>query len=308
MTQPNTDPVKSGANLYEHQVSTDWERLEEDRLRLMDQFFAPVTEADLAPILSRVQTLATGEGRTPEVLDIGAGTGTKTEELCRQYGAGYSALDIHEEFLAARSTDPSRIIHASVEDIPMPSGHFDVTYNRAVDGWISKRDRPDGPLVHMPQKAIAEQLRVTRDGGIAVFTEFDWNDAGAEPGSPLYSTLMHTKWVMVNSLVAAGFNPFYGATMGSEIDEVVMREGSQYERVEIRHTTPEGDHIELFMRTAKTIMVQLEAAAALGGREASAISVPLSMLRANMSLIEQAPRGSLHIKLPTLVTNIVVKK
>jgi len=278
----------AGANLYTAQQAQAaeaqvWSAHEAARLRTMGMLVASVTEADLAPIFTEMTPT---DGTRLRFIDIGAGSDTTTEELCDAAGVEYTALDGKEDFLEGRSTEPSRKILADVGDIPRPDGSYDVTFSRAVTAW---QEHPRG--------SIAEQLRVTRLGGVAVFTEFDWTHSGAVAGSPGEAAIMTARSIMMLALSTAKFKPDFGAQLGKCIDEVVEGQAINAQRTEVRHDLPSGDYTALFLDAAQNVLLQLRAT----GRGQAAVLAGL--LEDSLVKIEAA--GSCLIRLPALVTQIV---
>lgn len=279
MKQPNLP------NLYEQSgaAAEQWASDESERLANMDAFFAKVAQEDLLPIFDDVkrQSLA----QHPKLLDIGAGTGTVTETLCGDK-VDYYALDVNNELLAARSTADDHKIVGSAETTGLAEGSFDVTFSRAVTAWNAD-----------PRAAIAEQLRVTRPGGYAVFTEFDWTHAGAVTEAELTATAMATKAMMMRVLTTVGFKPEYGARLGRDVDEIVAASGLACEQYEVRHELPPGDHRAILLEGAETILAQLQQF------KTGQVAAMARMLEINIKHIREAEEFS--FQLPALVTKVV---
>lgn len=278
----------TGANIYtappaQAAETQAWSVHEAARLRTMGAVVASVTKADLAPIFAEMTST---DGIPIQFIDIGAGSDTTTEELCGAAGVEYTALDGKEDFLEGRSTEPSRKILADVGDIPRPDGSYDVTFSRAVTAWQED-----------PRGSIAEQLRVTRLGGAAVFTEFDWTHSGAVSGSPAEAAIMTARSIMMLALSTAKFKPNFGEQLGKCIDEAVKEQAITVQRTEVRHDLPAGDYTAIFLDAAQNVLLQLKAT----GRGQAAVLAGL--LEDSLAKIEAA--GSCLIRLPALVTQIV---
>jgi len=263
-------------------ASDAWGSHEADRLTGMDVFFAPVAEADLVPLFASF----VGDKEDVKLLDIGAGSGTTNEELCGDHGISYYALDANPTILEARPTPEDHKILGRTEAMDLPTHSFDVTYSRAVTAWSSD-----------PERAIGQQLRVTKVGGFAVFTEFDWSSVrpGADGGNA--ELIMGTKSLMMQALAAIGFHPEFGRDMGLIIDHAADKSGLFYDRKEVRYELPEGDYRELFLGAATSILIELNRA---GGDAATTLA---ALLQTNIKRIERMQAVSFH--LPALVTDIV---
>lgn len=287
----------SGANVYIDRglAATDWEAKESARLRTMDEFLGAVTHGDLVPVVEGVQAIHPGEGVT--LLDIGAGTGTTTEELCREHGVDYSAFDAKKEFLDGRATiDSSHKLLGRSEDMTeIPDAAFNITYSRAATAWSSDPDR-----------TIAEQLRVT--GDTAVFTEYDWSRAHVHSESnDVTAAGMAAKLAIMSVLEAAHFDTLLGAELQDRIDRVASAAGYIIEHVHVRHELPEADHRELFANVANTIVAQLRAAS---GNTANAVgaakaATAASILTKYLGIITRASSDSVTFRLPALSTEVV---
>jgi len=207
-----------------------WLNAEAGRLQDMDAFFEPFTHEDLGPVI------AMQKGEHPEgvsLLDIAAATSTTTEAMCDEAGVTYYALDIDPGMLAQRKTPPGRtIISPSQAMDTVGSETFDVTYSRAATGWSSA-----------PRDSIAEQLRVTRDGGVAVFSEFDWSTAGADIRTQAGKAVSGAKAILQIALVEQGFRPEYGKLqLAKDIDAVAAAQRLAYVREETVHVMPVADY------------------------------------------------------------------
>lgn len=279
--------LSSAANIYVHEsggeAHADWSDHEAKRLATMGAVVASVTRGDLMPLFDELGSA----GTVLRFVDIGAGSDTTTEELCAEHGGiEYIALDGKQDFLDQRPTDEARKILADVGSIPSPDGHFDITFSRAVTAWQKK-----------PKTAIAEQLRVTRLGGVAVFTEFDWTHSGATPGSEAQEAIMAARSTMMLVLTGAKFNPGFGANLGEAVAAVIAERGVEAERIEVRHELPQGDYKNIFIDAAENVLLQLKAV----GRGQAAVFAGL--LESCIEKIKAA--SSTSIRLPALVTEIV---
>ncbi|HEX6461788.1 MAG TPA: methyltransferase domain-containing protein [Candidatus Saccharimonadales bacterium] len=227
--------------LRAHQERDVWGGFEAERLKTMDELLTITACKDLQPTLEAIRD-------TPSyLLDIGAGTGTTIKELCEPSGATYIALDANTAILEARGEHEIKV-KARSEDLPLPDGSIDITYSRAVTAWSAR-----------PKEVIAEQLRVTKQGGTAIFTEFDWSKAGPgkHSGAEEVELISRMRDTMLGVLQNLGFQPNYGARLGTEIDEVTQEEGIYCERHEQTHEFPEGDHSQLLHGVINNLVEQL---------------------------------------------------
>ena len=115
-------------------LAARWAVDEAGRLESMDSLLERVALADLGPVFAALTRSVPAQ--SIRLLDIGAGSGLVIERLCNEAGGAYYALDVNEQLLAARSTDPSRKILGRAEAIGLPDGSFDVTFSRAVTPGI----------------------------------------------------------------------------------------------------------------------------------------------------------------------------
>lgn len=273
----------SNYNLYERK-DRGWEYHEASRLKTMDDFLSAVTEHDLGYAFN--EAAYTDSANAVSLIDIGAGTGGAIEKLCSTRGVHYYALDVNEAFLDGRTTPSDKKILGRSEAIPRSGHSFDITFSRAVTAWSKD-----------PRKAISEQLRVTKLGGIAIFTEFDWSSSGIDIESPMTTKLMAARAIMMTALSLAGFRPEYGAHLGCDIDSVIEEQGLRCERKEIRHELPAADYREIFLGAANTILDQLTRA------RTGQATVLATMLSGYIKDIQGSSPFS--FKLPALVTQVM---
>ncbi len=105
----------------------------------------------LAPLFAEFAGVASGM----RVAEVGAGTGALTAELVRR-GAGVSAADPAAAFVTALRVrlPAAQVQAASAEELPWPSGTFDVALAQLVVAFMSD-----------PSAGIREMRRVVRPGG-----------------------------------------------------------------------------------------------------------------------------------------------
>ncbi len=265
-------------------VEDAWGANEAERLSKMDEFLRAITEHDVSPYIRQLQAETTNDRAVAlNMLDIGAGTGTTTEDLCQNMGVTYYALDPNPTILANRRITPEdqKILGRS-EAMELPDNSFDMTHSRAVTGWSPK-----------PRQSISEQIRVTREGGFAFFTEFDWSTAGADPECEVYADLMEAKAIMISALASAQFDPYYGSALSGHIDQVAKGADIELERREIIHDFPPGDHRQLFLDAAHNLYEAMREKSPTAGEG----------LQILMERIRNA--NSVRATLPRLVTQIV---
>ena len=277
--------MSNPTNLYEGRVAAEWGVAESSRLKTMDGLFAPVAAADIIPPLVERRIGTFIAGRQATFADIGAGTGTTTEELCELIGVDYFAIDVNAQLLSDRATREDRKILGSNTDLPFPDNHFDITHTRAVTGWSNE-----------PLKAISEQLRVTAFGGVAMFSEFDWTHSGALPESQAVTAIMKARAIMMRILRSGGFEPTYGARLAEDVDAVAHAQGVSYRRQETRHELEVGEYRPFLLHSIDTILEQVE-----GSR--GSIGVIATMLSGCRR--EIADTEGIKFRLPALVTQRV---
>jgi SAM-dependent methyltransferase len=269
----------SADNIY-LQSSRVWEREEAERLKGMDGFLGVITRSDLVPVIEAVKNAERAD--QVRFLDIAAGTGSTTAELCQSFGVDYTALDANETILRDRTLG-SKNVQGKSEQLPFPDGSFDITFSRAATAWNAN-----------PQQAILEQLRVTRPGGYAIFTEFDWGLSGTDDiADPIARKLMAARGLMLQVLSHVGFKPEYGEVLGRDIDTLAAQQSRSVDRQETRHELPAGDYRPIFLDSAEVLRKQLaELKPSLATR-----------LQGLMSSVEQAE--TIDFKLPVVVTQVV---
>lgn len=269
-------------NPYIHEQGA-WETSEVERLKSMDALQAHVAVKDIEPVFQLAGH------QIGSFLDIGAGTGSTARELCQHYDVPYIALDVNSTLLGAREEGDSLRVRASSNHLPFADGAIDVTYSKAVTAWNSD-----------PRGAIAEQLRVTKGGGMAIFTEFDWSKAG--PGkysSPEEEMLINRiRSVLMGMLQASGFRPNYGATLADEVRAVIKEKNIRGECHETVHAFPEGDHSELLIGAAESLVQGVYASGKAADENVANI---LRLLEADMDAFRDLPTPP-SFAVPNLVT------
>jgi len=107
-----------------------------------------------------------GEGT--EVVDLGAGYGGAARRLVREFGCSVTCLNL-SEVQNRRNREMNRqaglqrrieVVDGNFEEIPFPSGRFDVAWSQ--DSFLHSGDR---------DKTVAEAARVLRPGGKLIFTD-----------------------------------------------------------------------------------------------------------------------------------------
>jgi SAM-dependent methyltransferase len=139
--------------------------------------------SSLAPAFA--DTAAVGAGM--QVLDVGCGPGSLTDELVRRAGAdNVAAIDPAEQFAAAcRERHPNADVRqGAAEALPWPDGSFDVAMASLVVAFMQDPDR-----------GIAEMARVTRPGGVVAACMWDLAGGGM--------TMLHMFWTAVREVVPA---------------------------------------------------------------------------------------------------------
>lgn len=277
-------------NLYERADDGGWADIESEGERLvgMDRWLADLTRSELQPHL--VAANKQSGGQAFDVVDIGAGPGLTVEQLTEEAGGRYWAVDVNAKLLDRRPTDPDRKILAEKDEpIPLGTNMADVTYSRALGAWNVRRPGAAEAL-------ISEQLRLTRPGGVAVFSEFDWTQVGPGEDTPHARTIESIRTIILFTLSRGGFEPSYGGgRLGELVRGVAATHLRSYEIVETPHAFAEGDHRQLFLDAIDTIIGQL--------RTSRRGNLFAGMLMNYREEIAGAEHISIH--LPLLVTQTV---
>lgn len=168
-----------------------WTLEEVERLKDMDQWLAAVSLS------------AIGELDNRTILDIGAGSGTTTEDLIRDNGGKYIALDTNPDYLKERESHPRNTIAANAEELPFADYSIDITHSRALTAWLGESRG----------QAIREQLRITQER--AVFMNFDWSSVQGD------LPVQRLRAFMSIILNQAGFMTEYGKIQEEEVREAL---------------------------------------------------------------------------------------
>jgi SAM-dependent methyltransferase len=140
----------------------------------------------------------------PRVVDIGSGTGPAALVLAAE-GADVTAVDVHEPFLAeleeraAAAGLASRIttLRASMTDLPLPDGAFDLVWAEG-SAYVMGFDA-----------ALAAWRRLLAPGGALVVTEAEWTTPDPAPGARAFwdagYPAMRTTDGNVRAALAAGW-------------------------------------------------------------------------------------------------------
>lgn len=255
---------------------------ETQRLANMDAALAPVTTADLVAVL---------ENRPKgTLLDIGAGTGMTVHDICDQFGFRYVPLDVNEGLLNERPEASVDKILAANTSIPRADGAFDVTFSRALTGWAKE-----------PRESIQEQLRVTKD--VAIFTEFDWAQSrSGDDMNPLHKELLESiKSRLISGLAMAGFNAYYGASLGEDVQAVLAESDFNAQQYATVHSFPEGDHRGLVVEASTSFVDKATEKFQEFGLE---LPDELKILRDDTQALKELP-GELQFTIPALITHRV---
>ncbi|WP_312858330.1 class I SAM-dependent methyltransferase [Pseudonocardia pini] len=107
-----------------------------------------------------------GAESAARILDLGCGTGASSIPLARLTGGEVTAVDLHEPFLAelerTRGELPVRTLKASMDDLPLPAGAFDLVWAEG-SAYIVGFDR-----------ALELWRSLLAPGGALVLTEAEW--------------------------------------------------------------------------------------------------------------------------------------
>ncbi len=266
--------VTEDINFYEG-ATQETQETEARRLREQATYYGQATKDNLGPRL--------GEFMGGQLLDIGAGTATEVQELCTANSVGYIALDINENYLSERPPGAVGLIRARSNQLPVANNSIDITHSRATTAWSKE-----------PEASIAEQLRVTRPGGLAVFTEFDWSEAKAAKDSPIADTINAARHIMRLALRDMGYISNYGAKLSYEVSRILTNQGITFDGEDVIYRLGQGDYRDYFLGDIKTLLS--------GMRENKSSMV--STLESEMKVIENSTEP-LVMNLPTLVSKIV---
>jgi ubiquinone/menaquinone biosynthesis C-methylase UbiE len=132
-------------------------------------------------------------------LDVGSGPSTALSQYIRKQGGIYTALDKNPSFLDLQKQGGASTVQGDIRNMPFGDNSFDLTHVRFVIAHL-------GADKH---KAIQEVVRVTADGGRAIFIDFDWTVAH---GSETFNEF--------KELITSGATLF-DAGFGSRLEEVV---------------------------------------------------------------------------------------
>ena len=117
---------------------------------------------------NQVSINAIGEIRAEtKFLDVGAGSNTVLGKYVSEHNGIYTALDKNQSFLDIQKAKGVITIHGDAREMPLSTNSFDISHVRFV-------------IAHLGQdkeNAIQETLRVTKQGGSAIFLDFDWTTA-----------------------------------------------------------------------------------------------------------------------------------
>lgn len=283
----------SAANVYtDATTASGWQEQEGNRLRSMREFVDGITRDDLTAVFADVR--GDNPERPIELIDLGAGPDTGVEEFCGEQSVGYTAYDGNEAYLQDRPTPPERTILGRLEDLSaLPDAGYDVTFSRAATAWSKDADA-----------TIAGQLRVSREA--AVFAEYDWSSTSITSRDlDVNAAGLVARMTMIGGLEGGGFNTAFGAGLSERVARVAAAAGYTVEQVHVRHELPEGDHREIFVESARTMLAQMQAVAAnpetSGARRGKVLYAAGKLLR-SLEIIEKAPAGSVNFRLPALVT------
>lgn len=136
-------------------------------------------------------------GPSARILEVGCGTGAITSSLSGYTQAGLYGLDFNLDYLhiAASENSNTRLIAGDALRLPFADHTFDAVYCHFFLLWIK-----------LPQKAVAEMVRVCRSGGAVIaFAEPDYGGRIDYPEDLAYVGQMQTQ-----ALQNQGANPFSG--------------------------------------------------------------------------------------------------
>lgn len=288
MPESNVNEVTSVPTFETSQPSeADLQTLEQqDPSQSLEQLMGRVVSHDLTAAVDVVEQSrdadTAGDDEPIRFVDLGLGADYSAAPL---EGRGVARFAVRED--GHKLTDPAcTVIPKESDTLPLDDQSFDITYSHTAAGWNID-----------PKHVINEQLRVTKLGGVAVFTELDWSTAVVDRESPLFAGGMAVRAAILEAMSLSGYQPDYGSSLGAEIDEVLAARGLVAERAEVVHQF-EGDYKELFLGAASVVIDQL---AQYGDRG------PAAMLRTIMAgyVARIHDEESFRLSLPAFVTQTV---
>ncbi len=173
--------------------------VERARLRLLQENYDQISDAQL-------EAIGVGEGW--HCLDVGAGGGSVTLMLADRVGRTGSvvAVDLDTSLLEPIAGDRIEVRRHDVLAEPLPEGAFDLVHARLL-------------LMHVPSRvdAIRRLVRAARPGGMLAVMDPDFTTVALAPTNQIWQR----NWsLLIDVLVAGGWDPGYGARLCSDLEAV----------------------------------------------------------------------------------------
>ena len=170
--------------------------VERARLRLLQEYYDPSSARQL-------DAIGVAEGWC--CLDVGAGGGSVTRMLAERVGSGGSvlAVDLDTSLLEGLASERIAVRRQDILSEPLSAGAFDLVHARLV-------------LMHLPSRldAIRRLAHAARPGGWIAAVDPDFTTVSLSPTNPVWE---RTWPVLLDTLVAGGWDPAYGARLSTDL-------------------------------------------------------------------------------------------
>lgn len=213
-----------------------------------------LTATDLVLALER--TRETSGSRPQRVLDMSGQAGAAVGGTCRALGSEYH----------------------TIYDKGNEGEEFDVTYHFAVAPHAGRDLDADN---------IADQLHMTRSGGVALFTQLDWENVHPAQDTDALAAFMKARTIMQLGLSRAGY---YGSGLGEAVRGVAAMQPGRYDIEEAMTDLPNGNYRELFLGIAEGVLERIKVARDNSVFFAGALAKCLETIRAAEDFSVSAPR------------------
>jgi SAM-dependent methyltransferase len=186
--------------ILSQQDSPDVER---NRLKLLEEYHDPLSRAELDAI---------GVGEGWRCLDVGAGGGSVTRMLADRVGGAGSvlAVDLDTSLLEPLAGDRIEVRRHDLLADPLPQGAFDLVNARLL-------------LMHLPSRvpALRRLAGAARPGGWVTVMDPDFTTVELSPTNRIW----RRNWsLLVDVLVAGGWDPGYGARLCGDLEAIELVE------------------------------------------------------------------------------------
>ena len=181
----------------------DLPEVERARLRLLQEYHDPLSRAEL-------EAIGVAEGW--RCLDVGAGGGSVTRMLAERVGRTGSvlAVDLDTSLLEPLAGDRIEVRRHDLLADPLPPDAFDLVHARLL-------------LMHLPSRvaALRRLARAVRPGGWLLAMDPDFTTVALSPTASIWQR----NWsLLIDVLVAGGWDPGYGARLCGDLEAVELVE------------------------------------------------------------------------------------